>query len=43
MLLIKLLEKDPNKRLSANQALRHHWFRDLDDTLPKDSDFLKKI
>ena len=30
-LLLNLIEKSPSKRLSAEQALNHEWFRDLND------------
>ena len=30
-LLFNLIEKTPSKRLSAEQALNHEWFRDIKD------------
>ena len=29
-LLQKLLEKDPNRRISAGEALTHEWFQESD-------------
>ena len=30
-LVFKLLEKNPAKRLSSEQALKHHWFKILEE------------
>mmetsp|Transcript_6087 Transcript_6087/g.5434 ORF Transcript_6087/g.5434 Transcript_6087/m.5434 type:complete len:96 (+) Transcript_6087:1368-1655(+) len=34
-LLMKFLEKDSNKRIDINDALKHPWIRKRDELLPK--------
>jgi serine/threonine protein kinase len=41
---MKLLDKDPAQRLSANQALQHAWFQSSKEkVIAKNSDFLNNL
>lgn len=43
-LVIKLLERDLNKRISANAALKHPWFSNCKQKITaKNSDFINNL
>ena len=42
-LLLKMLQKDPVKRVSADEALKHPWFRSKDSVSMKSSSFLRNL
>lgn len=38
-----MLEKDPYRRISADQALKHSWLESKGKAPPKNSDFLRSL